>query len=281
MKMYFNKRWMLIVTALLGVSYFVSRSLVDFYPVTDVHFYNQIKLESLGIDDTTLVLFDVDDTLLSTHDVFARGSYYPWSLMVLAFFRFPYFLNISRFEEAYSIVLSQAPRVLIDSSVVGLINRFKKHKAIVLGLTKIETGSFGVVCNIADWRYRMLHNMGIHFTRKFENRKFTSLDSYRGYYPELYNGIMLTNRQAKDKVLAEFLDYADLKPSKIIFFDDKKSNLQQIGSLCYKRNIPCKLYHVRIVDAWSQEWNISKIFKQIKILSREKRWVSASELAEY
>lgn len=280
MKVFTNKQLFLIIIAIIIGMYIASKNIIDIYQITNIYSYQSVKHEVEAADENTLVLFDVDDTLISTHDVVARGTYYPWWYALLVFFRFPYFIKKVHFEEAYSIVLTQAERILIDPFVKELINGFHKKKSIIVGLTSIETGKFGNVEDIALWRYRMLADLGIHFTNDFENIKFINFASHRGNYPELYNGILCTNHEDKGKVLKTFLQYANITPRNIIFFDDKIYNLESVGNFCKKNNIGCKLFHVRIVQTWPQEWNLSRIFKQIKILSQEKRWVSASNLVE-
>ena len=63
----------------------------------------------------------------------------------------------------------------------------------------MESGSYGVINSMFQWRFSMLKTLGINFSEKFSDYVFCQLPEYRGTYPILYKGIICTNQQPKGK----------------------------------------------------------------------------------
>lgn len=185
----------------------------------------------------TLVLFDVDETLITQNMV----SYAPPFIIYLLLY-FPQLLCTQTFEYVYSKLWEKAQLLLIEKESINLINTLKDQGCTVLGFTAMQTGSYGVIKNMPQWRINTLKRFGIEFTHKFGNAIFTNLNRYRGYYPEIYKGIIFANLQPKGKVLASFLKHFKLHPKKIIMFDNLKANLESVYATCKKLNIIPELY---------------------------------------
>lgn len=226
-------------------------------------------------DEHTLIFFDVDDTLIYGPDLF------PWKKSTACFWWFRFraviahrcLLKPSAWEHYYSIMWQQAPRHLIESKSVIFIDTLKAQGCRVFGLTSMETGSYGVIPDMPEWRYAMLASLGIEFTQDFGTKIFSSLPAYRDNYPMLYKGIVCANGLRKGPVLGAFLDTLDFKPTQIIFFDDREKELQSVGAECKKHAIPCELYrydgYKEIPDRWSMDWAL----KQLNGLVVEEKWI--------
>jgi len=145
-------------------------------------------------------------------------------------------------------------------------------QAIVLALTSMESGSYGSIKNMPNWRYNMLKKLSVEFSKKYVNTIFTKLPTYRNHHPILYNGILCTNQQNKGLVLDAFLHYCKYKPSKIISFDDDINALESIGKTCKKYAIPFILFHYQS-NKLRGTWNSQKALKQFEYLINENRWI--------
>ena len=174
----------------------------------------------------------------------------------------------------YSLVWQQAPRVLIEPQVVRIIDNLKQQGVLVIGLTSMESGGYGVISSMPFWRADMLKDMGIVFSQQYPNQVYKQLPAYRDNYPILFEGILCCNQQPKGAVLAAFLDDNNLRPGHIIFFDDSMRNLQSVGKTCVEHNIPCTLFKYRGGERFSNTLDTSSVIKQVKILINEHRWVS-------
>ncbi len=227
-----------------------------------------------SIPSNALILFDVDDTLISSPDVFARGNYFPWWFRLRLWIAHPQLCDTKTWEDIYSLMLSQAPRILIEPTVPAMVQKLKDSGHFVFALTSMETGAFGVISDMPDWRFQMLEKMGIAFSHDFSDQMFDSLSSYRQNYPGLYRGILCANQQPKGAVLAAFLDTLQLHPGSIVFFDDSEGALRSVQDTCKARQIPCLLFHYTGARNLPGQWNTRKVLKQIDLLIQNRQWVS-------
>jgi len=248
------------------------------YPMTPLHSFAQATALVHSCTESTLVFFDVDDTLMISSDDFARGGHLPWWLLIRIVLRHPQ-LSIARiWDEYYSIVWQQAPRYLIDPWVVSFIADLQKHCCAALGLTSVNTGAYGFIENLPALHYKKLYDLGIRFSDRYHDTRLTTMPEYRGNYPELYKGMLCANRQPKGDVVKAFLEHLDYKPARIIFFDDNAKNLQSVGRACSSLGIPFTLYLYHGHKPITQQFDTKKILKQIEILVKEKRWVRDEDI---
>ncbi len=277
MKRFKNHLALIFICAIFVGIYFLYKTL-NYYPVQEITFFTQAHEQLKRCGKNSFVLFDVDDVLITSPDYVARGHLPLWVRLRLLW-AFPGILKESVAELVYSLGWQQAPRVLIEPLVVEVINDIKQQGATVLGLTSMESGSYGVISSMPQWRANMLKNMGIVFSQNYPNQMYTGLPLDRDKYPVLFEGILCTNQQPKGEVLAAFLDANNLHPAEIIFFDDSMSNLQSVGHACSQRVIPCTLFLYRGSERFSNTLDSASIIRQIDILMKEHRWVSDQEIA--
>jgi hypothetical protein len=262
-----------ICTALLLCTMYRAHKLR--YPVQSIRSFEEAQeiLDSCSLG--TLILFDVDDTLISASDFLVGKGIggTPWWFRLQICLRHPTLLNPKIWEHVYSIMWQKAHRELIEPSIADTIVALQQKGCTVLGLTSMESGSYGVIPNFPLWRYEMLAKMGITFTSIYDNTTFTKLPTYRGTQPILYNGILCCNQQSKGDVLDAFLNYYDLSPQHIIFFDDEIANLQSVGAACSKHHILCTLFkydgYQKIIDTWDTK----RAMEQIDILVATGHWI--------
>ena len=256
--------------------YFFRKSISPRYPIHSVSSFLDAEPYLAQCNKDSLVLFDVDDTLITSPDTFARGNI-PGVLYLQLYITFPTLLKSSQWERITSLVDDMAPHILIEPHVATMINHLKQKGCHVLALTTIESKKYGVIPDRARWRAMMLENMGIVFSNNFPNQTYTQLSSYRAEYPVLYEGILCTNLVSKGEVLAAFLETNNLKPTHVFFFDDDYKNLQLIGKTCENKAIPCTLFHY-CPKNFSTPLHNSLIIKQIGFLIKENRWIGDQEI---
>ena len=244
-----------IILLLISILYlfFFKQPLTHFQKIDS---YKKISAEAIECPGT-LITFDVDDTLL----------WLPWPKFSLLFrlqvlWNFPEFINANRWEQIYSELWWQANFKMIEPAVVQLIDTLKSRGCLVLGLTSMESGSYGVIPSMPEWRYQTLAHFGIKFTKKFGNHIFKNFPVYSDSYPMLYKGILCANQQSKGKVLEAVLTQLDVHPKKIVSFDDETSALRSIQEVCSKLHIPVACY--QYVGAENLEkWNDRQMIEHI------------------
>lgn len=246
----------IIITLITGGFYFFKARTT--YPVKELTSYADLDIQPFACPGT-LVLFDVDETIITMPDQLEFTL--PFRLRVL--WHFPQFIYTQNWEWVYSKLWQQAQFMLVEPIVVPLINELKLRGCIVLGLTSMESGSYGAIANMPEWRFNTLADFGIEFSQQFGSYTFTNLASYRTNYPVLYKGILCTNQQPKGDVLRAFLDQTGLRPDKIIFFEDSMTNLQSVGAMCDALDIPVALYYTG-AEKYQKQSNPDRVLEKIK-----------------
>jgi hypothetical protein len=239
----------------------------------------QEALPELKQCEKTFVLFDIDDVLISTTDkLSAIMGHSPFSLFIKlrAIIRYPQLVFRRNWEHYYSIMWRQTKWFIIEPDIVEIIHNLKKQNCIVLGLTSMETGSYGVINNFPKWRSIILKNFGLEFSQDFPNTVFDSLPSYRNNYPELYDGFLCCNQQPKGSVLAAFLDHFKVHPAKIIFFDDSIDNLISVEDTCIQRSTLFKGFHYLRNKKFTDTWDLQRALLQADYLVHQNRWLPDS-----
>lgn len=259
-----------IVAALLLVAH---QQVKQHYPMHIIHSYQEAATELAQATPTTLIVFDVDDTLIASTEFIARGNYFPWWFKLLLAIRFPQLLNNNCWNAVHSLIWTHAPQFLVEPSVPAMIQALQARGITVIALTSMKTGSYGVIPDLPSWRYAVLKKMGIEFSQQYADTTFTQLAPYQGDYPALFHGILCANHTDKGAVLGAFLDYAQITPQTIIYFDDTVLFDQQVGALCAQRHIPCILFNYQGVAVNSTDWSARRVLKQFQHLINDSQWL--------
>jgi len=231
-----------------------------------IHSYKEIIETAERWDTSTLVLFDIDDTLIYGPCLFPKGLLQQW------LFRYPWFAQTDQWEEYYSLMWQQADRVLLEQQVVNIIQRLQQRNVTVLGITSMETGAYGVIENMPIWRADMLKNLGVSFSDIYPDVTFSRFTAYRTHYPELFKGILCCNQQSKMQVLDALLAYYQLKPNKIVYFDDDVQALGEIAALCKKREILFEGYNYLGSEQYHCNWDMQKALQQLDFMVQHHAW---------
>jgi Protein of unknown function (DUF2608) len=241
------------------------------------HTFTQIEsfaqaLPALECCQNTLILFDLDDTLISTADSLGHLRM-PLSFIVQAIVQHPSLVYQEKQEYYFSMIWQQSEWFVIEPDSIQIIDELKRQGCTVLALTSMETGSFGVIKNFPEWRLQKLLDLGIQFSGKFPNVIFSQMPAHRKHHPELFNGILCCNQQSKGSVLAAFLDHFNLEPQKIIFFDDNPANLLSVEKTCIKKNIPFKGFHYQGRETMGTHWDTQRALLQLDYLIKHNQWL--------
>jgi hypothetical protein len=273
-----NRLYTLMVVGIVLIGSWFLYQKQQQYPINTITSYSQAMDVLNSLDSNSLVIFDVDDTLIMSSDALANK--FPWWFRVLSVLKFPGLLFSTHWEDAWSCMWQQALRFLIEPSIVPIIRSLQQRGIKTVALTSMESGGYGCIPSMPHWRYEMLKGMGIEFNSKFKNAEFKSLPKYRGTYPVLFNGILCANQQDKGVVLDAFLSHAQFKPDKIVSFDDSVDDLQAIGKVCHARSIPCILFEYQGIQQVSTQWDTPRALKQIELLVKERKWMSDIQYAK-
>jgi hypothetical protein len=148
--------------------------------------------------------------------------------------KFLHVLDLKRREYLQSILALESEEELMDRSFQSLIEEMQKNNVLVIGLTALETGEYGKIKQLEDWRLSQLKKFHIDFSSEFRDYNsiiLTECNSYNGHYPLFKNGVVLfTNRQPEGEVLSNFLKKVGWMPNKILFMDDSIDQIKSVES---------------------------------------------------
>lgn len=232
--------------------------------------------QSLALLQTgDIVFFDVDDTLISTADFLPRQFNAPFLFKAAAILRYPRLLYDPIFgENIFSKMLLKAPRILVEPSVINIITKLRAQGIIVMVITGMETGAFGLIPSMPAWRASMLEDLGVTLETQFEDTVFKKFPPYRGNYPVLYKGLLCCNQRPKGEIIAAFLEYAQLQPQQIVHFDDTAEELESTRESLKNTNIKVLGFHYTGTAQIKHEcWSIWRGLKQLKHLIEFDTWI--------
>ena len=210
-----------------------------------------IKREIFASPKDTLVVFDTDLVLITPSDeafilsVTDEGQNELDNTYNYLLAR----LSSHDVEELQSIVMSTKPWRPVTPDTPQIFNEIKNKGYKVLGLTAGVTGAFGKIRYMEKWRVESLKDIDIVFDKNFINAKPGSLDQYipsisKHYakakhvcFPAAENGIIFTCMASKGEVLEAYLQFANIKPKKIIFIDDRLKHVETVADFFFFFNI--------------------------------------------
>jgi hypothetical protein len=218
------------------------------------------------VNRETLVIYDVDETLIQPTDTYLVNEHTPEGKAFLAHF-IKSQPKVNNWEELTSIILRDAHRPLIEPIVIYKIKQAKKLGAKVIALTSMNTGKVGFYERLEEWRY--LHLKSIGFVGDFEDKVFNVSGFKRN--PVFYKGILAADLEGKGDVLSSFLKIIELTPKYIIAIDDDKNALESIEKFCIDNHIIFKGYLYKGYK--KTPWDSKLILFQAHYLIKKKEWL--------
>jgi FMN phosphatase YigB (HAD superfamily) len=193
------------------------------------------KILTQKADQTTLVIFDVDDVLIAPTDEFAIRDPIRKKLNKELFSRH----GTTEIKVLYSDFFRKRTVRLVNPGMIDLLKDLRDKKIPATALTKWYTGRYGSIAMMENLRFKGLDEVGISFIEIspfIRNMEFPDLKTEDGI-PMVKNGIILTAFADKGLVLEAALVKAQLKFKKIIFIDDSYAQIQSVEKICNKLGI--------------------------------------------
>lgn len=188
---------------------------------------------------TTLVILDVDYTLFQPlapafqYGNFATNAEFVRSTMK----QIPKDLK----NEFLTAMATAGEPQLIDKKAPAIIKQFKQQGSHILALSSILTGKWKNIPDIMKWRVKKLKKAKIQLTNfGFKSTyHFKQFPSYRGNYPAINGGVLLTNGEniSKSVALEALLDQITWRPHQIILVDDNRAVLEDMATYTQKNQI--------------------------------------------
>lgn len=240
--------------------------------------YAQVKNIFAKADSNTLILFDVDETLIEPASVIFRPktieneANLPWIIDLVS----RVYGKSDKTEEYYgSIWKTKETPLLIEPHMVSVIQSLQDRGVKVMALTALKTGSSYIITSLPEWRYNKLKELGIDFAKiGLPDIIFDELSEKDGNYPMLYHGILCTNGVSKGELARTFLDRIQWRPDKVIFFDDNAARVKEVAEAMQKELIPFQGFVYRGAEYMPGELNKDVAEFQLNYLVEHEDWIS-------
>jgi hypothetical protein len=259
-------KWLPVIAIFVISMWLIQKGQDKSFPELSSH--KNFPLQS--VEPGTLVLYDVDETLVQPTDVYLVNEQSPEARTLIQNFQKenPTFRG---WDNLVSVLLRDAHRPLIEVSVLDVIQKIRKQGGKVIALTSMNTGRVGFYDKMEKWRYEHLRFLG--FVGDFGNHVF----KFSGFKrrPLFYQGILAADLEDKGKVLGAFLRKIGWTPHKIIAIDDDLMALKVIRAYCEKASIPFRGY--LYMGYTKKAWDEKLVRFQAHHLLKKKKWLSDTE----
>ncbi len=241
---------------------------------------NNFKIIEKNIQATntgTLLIFDVDDVLLQPKDQLLKSNNEDYFKKIYQ--NVETRTNKTQAEKLFSLIMLQRKIEPVEKQIIELVNTAQKNGIKVLALTFCSTGKLGTINSLEDWRTKELKVLGYNFDKswgKLTKKNFNQLPiNGSNKFVAFQQGVLFTGGVSKAAALNVFLNYADHKPKKIIFVDDKKYNLEIVEKFANEANIEfLGIEYTFVQDSKIEPLNKTRARLQLEILEKEHKWLS-------
>lgn len=253
-----------------------------FSEISTIYSIGEIK-NHLEIDQDTLVVFDIDEVLISSEDKILQekdSKHIPkkWDSF-----------SQSQKDEIVGIMFEKTEYILVDPLIPHFIDLLKKNGIKTIALTNNNSGKLGKIVSNEDRIENRLLEKNISFKDVFPIiSKITFKDLVNmDETPPLYkNGILYVGsyknkeKGGKGPLLGIFLDKIKWSPKKVIFFDDESENLISMQKELEKRNIAYEGYHFKGAEKLPNTFDERILALKYFYLSQKMRWLTNKEAIE-
>jgi len=267
------------ILTILALMFFISAH-AALAEITTTSTLTPIELAIQQADSETLVIFDVDDVLITAKDQILQPAHHKFAQKLEENLESRH--SESEAQILWSIIWLTRVNDLVDPQMVSLMNEAQGKGLKVMALTNAWTGAFGKIPSIEDWRINELEGFGYMFKDSWSALKSKTFEALKSKDPKRFpvfkDGIVFTSNLPKGEVLKAFLEHASLSPKKIIFVDDKLKNLKSVEAFCQKAGINFAGFEYTAVAGRPKSLlNEKRSQYQFEVLEREHKWLSDEE----
>jgi hypothetical protein len=231
-------------------------------------------------DSETLVIFDVDDVLITARDQILQPAHKNFLEKLTKDLEGR--LSKEEAQKLWSIIWLTRSDEPVDSKMVSLIKEAQDRGLKVIALTNAWTGAFGNIHSLEDWRIGELEGFGYTFKDSWGTLELKSFESLKSKdakrFPVFKSGVLFTCNLPKGAVLNAFLQYAGLSPKKIIFIDDKRKHLESVEAFSRDADILFMGFqYTAVADRPKIPLDKKWARYQFEVLEKEHKWLNDKE----
>lgn len=259
-------------------SFFILQPSIVHAKIRDIYCMEEVLKE---IDHNTAVFFDIDETLIIS--ACSLGSTPWWDHCINKFLQ----ANVdpikvhAYFQPIVEKIIKCVPFKPVEEVTPGIILGIQKQNIPVFGLTMRSRTSL-LTQDMDLITKDHLQSVNINFDR-FSPLKKTpeEISDFFAY------GVIFTEYMPKGPFLIKFLDSVDLRPSKIVFVDDRISQLQSVEKAVMEKGLIFEGFHYKAAHEQCRFFNpllaniqLYALITSGTILSDEEAKVCAEQLGD-
>lgn len=280
----------IFIALIVGISYSrlllgMMAPIVSHLGIQQISSINQAEQELAQADENTLVVWDVDYTLLVPETMLCWGNSgcvhknnhrgHEWLPEMID----EIFSKKSKSLLYYqSIWYAKEKPVLVEPRVAALIASLQAKRVKTIALTAIPSGPYETILSLPIWRFNKLLECGIDFDKtNIEDHFLNELTDEHGDCPLYYKGVLCSGTLSKGKVLKAWLKHNKLAPDRVVSFEDTLSQAKVIVKEMIKEKIVCRGYEY--LGAYQRNLALEKdvVRFQLQYLADYEKWILRDE----
>lgn len=250
------------------------------------YFISSTSLEKIeqGIlkacNEHTLVIFDVDDTLVKMDQSMKKSERECFSLLIQSLWG-----NCKKLKsrEQAQLKFEKMMLPLVEKYSPTFISKLQQQQAKVIAITRSVKGNdeSDELPNLMRWKFVMLSKLGIDFSNAFplNIHKFERLGTIEDH-PVFYKGILFAEPCSKSDVMKELLlRTVRWIPRNIIIVENSDSEAVHLTEAAESLRIDSLgVIYPRAVDSLS--FNIFSFLEQVSYLMEHDEWLTKQQLRQ-
>lgn len=237
------------------------------------------------VDQQSLILFDVDETLLIPKDLilspYARRF---WNQYAKETIENPKIVPQGKYDGKYFFgqILSKMEYETVDPKLVEIIHSLQQRNIKAIAFTKMSIGPLGIIPFKEDWRIDHLKKHQFDFSLAFPKFPELKIDVLSTGIQSLFKkGVLYANGQDKGPVLIAFLKAIQWRPSKVVFIDNSLDFLKSVETALEGTGIEFIGIYYKDVANRPRMLNQNLAKFQLMHLAKTGEWLSDGEASAY
>ncbi|MFZ4099485.1 MAG: DUF2608 domain-containing protein [Chlamydiia bacterium] len=201
------------------------------------------------VDRRTLVLLDIDDTILRPRQMLGSDEWFDQQLQRQNRVSASFEEALVKTRTQWEAIRMVSHMELVEPETADVIATLQDAGHCIMGLT---TQGF----TLATCTSRQLAGHGIDLTKSAPTKsEHYFLNPRHGVL--FRDGILFTGGTHKGKALFHWLDHLGLIPESLTFANDKQSHLREIGEVAHQRKVPFVGLRYSYSDARKQTFSMA------------------------
>ncbi len=234
--------------------------------------FTVIERKIQNLDTNSLVLFDVDATLIVPDDVILKPKGKELFKRLIAH---------CTDRDLFRDIRQQASHCVVDSRLNELVSTLIKKQIPTIAFTaapaKIRDGRAA-----GNWRVDELKRHGFDFSTSFPGNNLLILPKSPNHthFPAFKSGVLFSSFHPKGDLLVTFLQMISFKPNKVVFLDDELEHVQSVVTSLEKHGIKCVGIHYTAANDMLCDLNEKKATFQVNYFIDNNIWLSDSDCVQ-